>query len=151
MIVTIVDGVIQSLTRGEVDAPRAGTGASDIRVQLPLGRLAAGARKSGRSRVPITHRGGRVCRTRLARAGGSRKYADSWSSASDDLRQKISACQWQMAVAGVRAPLGALSSRTLQSATPRNSLPGRPTGSTSYPGSPRSYAPRRPRLKPSRR
>lgn len=56
------------------------------------------------------------------------KYADSWSSASTTFRQKISASQWQMAVAGVRAPLGALSSRTLQSATPRNSLPGAPDG-----------------------
>jgi hypothetical protein len=56
------------------------------------------------------------------------KYADSWSSAAGVFRQKISASQWEAAAAGARAPLGALKSRTLQSATPRSTLPGAPDG-----------------------
>ena len=55
-------------------------------------------------------------------------YPQSWSSASAVFRQKISATQWQSAVAGARAPLGALKSRTLVSATPMTSLPGAPDG-----------------------
>ncbi|HEY2808507.1 MAG TPA: DUF4019 domain-containing protein [Steroidobacteraceae bacterium] len=56
------------------------------------------------------------------------RYADSWSSAAGMFRQKITASQWAAAAAGARAPLGALKSRTLQSATPRSTLPGAPDG-----------------------
>ena len=56
------------------------------------------------------------------------QYAASWNSASTQFRQRISSAQWAAAVAGVRAPLGALKSRTLQSATPTNTLPGAPDG-----------------------
>ena len=56
------------------------------------------------------------------------KYADSWSGAATMFRQKITAAQWEAAVSGVRAPLGALKSRILKSATPRNTLPGVPDG-----------------------
>jgi hypothetical protein len=56
------------------------------------------------------------------------KYAESWSSAATMFRQKISASQWEAAVAGARGPLGALKSRTLQSATAKSSLPGVPDG-----------------------
>lgn len=56
------------------------------------------------------------------------KYADSWSSAATLFRQKISSPQWQAAAAAARGPLGALKSRTLQSATPKNALPGVPDG-----------------------
>lgn len=55
-------------------------------------------------------------------------YASSWSAASSLFRQKISEPQWQSAAAGARAPLGALKTRTLQSATPKASLPGAPEG-----------------------
>jgi Protein of unknown function (DUF4019) len=55
-------------------------------------------------------------------------YAQSWSSASSLFREKISAAQWQAAAAGARAPLGALKSRTLLSATPKGALPGVPDG-----------------------
>jgi hypothetical protein len=55
-------------------------------------------------------------------------YADSWQSAASVFRQKISASQWEAAIAGTRAPLGALQSRTLQSATPHSTLPGAPDG-----------------------
>jgi hypothetical protein len=56
------------------------------------------------------------------------KYADSWQSAAGIFRQKITAAQWEAAIAGTRAPLGALQSRALQSATPRSTLPGAPDG-----------------------
>jgi hypothetical protein len=56
------------------------------------------------------------------------KYAASWNSASTMFRQRISSAQWEAAAAGARAPLGALKSRTLQSATPASTLPGVPDG-----------------------
>jgi|HubBroStandDraft_6_1064221.scaffolds.fasta_scaffold698085_1 hypothetical protein len=56
------------------------------------------------------------------------KYPESWHSASSLFRQKIPQAQWESSVAGVRASLGALQSRTLQSATPKESLPGAPDG-----------------------
>jgi hypothetical protein len=55
-------------------------------------------------------------------------YAQSWSAASTLFRQKVSETQWQAAAAGVRAPLGALKSRKVQSATLKYSLPGAPDG-----------------------
>jgi Protein of unknown function (DUF4019) len=56
------------------------------------------------------------------------QYQQSWESASAVFRQKISWSQWQSRIAAVRGPLGALRSRALQSATPRNALPGAPDG-----------------------
>jgi hypothetical protein len=56
------------------------------------------------------------------------KYADSWSSAAAAFRQKITAAQWQAAASAARAPLGALKSRTLRSATHTSTLPGAPDG-----------------------
>ncbi len=56
------------------------------------------------------------------------KYAESWSSAAAMFRQRITSAQWAAAAAGARGPLGALTSRTLQSATPKSSLPGAPDG-----------------------
>lgn len=61
----------------------------------------------------------------LADAGN---YAQSWSAASKLFRQKVSESQWQSAAAAARAPLGALKSRKVQSATLKNSLPGAPDG-----------------------
>jgi hypothetical protein len=55
-------------------------------------------------------------------------YAQSWSSASSVFRQKVSESQWQAAVASARGPLGALKTRTVQSATPQSALPGAPNG-----------------------
>lgn len=55
-------------------------------------------------------------------------YGQSWSAASTLFRQSVTEAQWQSAVAGVRAPLGALTSRKVQSATFKNSLPGAPDG-----------------------
>ena len=56
------------------------------------------------------------------------KYPESWSDAAAMFRQKITAAPWEAAVSGARAPLGALKSRTLQSATPSSTLPGAPDG-----------------------
>lgn len=56
------------------------------------------------------------------------KYPESWSSAASLFRQKVSQATWQSSVAGVRDSLGALQSRTLRSATPKDSLPGAPDG-----------------------
>ena len=56
------------------------------------------------------------------------KYADSWSSAAAAFRQKLTAAQWQAAASAARAPLGALKSRTLRSATHTGTLPGAPDG-----------------------
>ena len=55
-------------------------------------------------------------------------YDRSWSAASAQFRQKVPQAQWQAAAAGARGPLGALKSRTLQSVTFRNALPGAPDG-----------------------
>ena len=55
-------------------------------------------------------------------------YAQSWSSAASLFRQKVSESQWQSAVSGTRAPLGALKSRTLRSAALKSALPGAPDG-----------------------
>jgi hypothetical protein len=55
-------------------------------------------------------------------------YAQSWSSAATVFRQKITSSQWQTAVANARTPLGALRTRTLESATATHSLPGAPDG-----------------------
>lgn len=55
-------------------------------------------------------------------------YSASWSAASSMFRQNVSQSQWQTAAANARAPLGALKSRKMQSATFRRSVPGAPDG-----------------------
>lgn len=55
-------------------------------------------------------------------------YAESWSAASALFRQKVPKAQWQSAASNARGPLGALKSRTLQSATFKSTLPGAPDG-----------------------
>lgn len=58
----------------------------------------------------------------------ARSAAQSWSSAASLFREKVSESQWQSAAASARAPLGALKTRTLLSATPKSALPGAPDG-----------------------
>jgi hypothetical protein len=58
----------------------------------------------------------------------SGSYAESWSAAATLFRQKVPQSQWQAAAANARGPLGALKSKTLQSATFKASLPGAPDG-----------------------
>jgi hypothetical protein len=56
------------------------------------------------------------------------KYAESWDAAAALFKKAVTRNQWQEALAGVRAPLGALGSRKLKSATIANTLPGAPDG-----------------------
>jgi hypothetical protein len=55
-------------------------------------------------------------------------YAGSWKAASKVFRDKIPQAQWQSAAASARSSLGALVSRTLESATVTHTLPGAPDG-----------------------
>jgi hypothetical protein len=55
-------------------------------------------------------------------------YDGSWSAAAALFRQRVPESQWQSAASSVRGPLGALKSRTLQSATFKSALPGAPDG-----------------------
>jgi hypothetical protein len=55
-------------------------------------------------------------------------YDDSWTAASALFREKVPKLQWQAAALNARSPMGALKSRTLQSATFKTSLPGAPNG-----------------------
>ena len=52
----------------------------------------------------------------------------SWRAAAGVFKSQISASQWAMTIQPVRVPLGAASSRTFQSVTKTNSLPGVPSG-----------------------
>jgi len=58
----------------------------------------------------------------------SRNYAESWNAASSLFRQNIPQSQWETAAANARAPLGALISRRLRSATFTRTVPGAPDG-----------------------
>lgn len=55
-------------------------------------------------------------------------YSAGWSAASTLFRQRVSQSQWQAAATNARAPLGALKSRKVQSATYTRSVPGAPEG-----------------------
>jgi hypothetical protein len=55
-------------------------------------------------------------------------YDQSWSTAAQMFRQKVTQSQWHSMASSVRGPLGKLTSRTLQSATFKNTLPGAPDG-----------------------
>jgi hypothetical protein len=56
------------------------------------------------------------------------RYADSWEQAAGMFKSKISAPTWTSVIGGVRAPLGALKSRQIQSSTFTHTLPGVPDG-----------------------
>lgn len=56
------------------------------------------------------------------------RWEESWRAASAMFRSQVTAAQWADSVAPVRQPLGAVSSRVVQSVTRTNSLPGAPTG-----------------------
>jgi hypothetical protein len=55
-------------------------------------------------------------------------YADSWTESASVFQKAVASAQWQAQVAGVRKPLGKLTSRTLLSTTYATSLPGAPDG-----------------------
>lgn len=54
----------------------------------------------------------------------SGKYAESWDEASQFFKSRVAKDQWVGMVQSVRAPLGAVRSRKLKSATYTKSLPG---------------------------
>ena len=58
----------------------------------------------------------------------SGKYAESWKEAAQFFKVNVSQEQWEKMMQGNRAPLGAVQSRKLLSATYTTSLPGAPDG-----------------------
>lgn len=54
--------------------------------------------------------------------------AASWAAAAVLFRHAVTAQQWDQALAAVRAPLGALVTRRIQSARAASELPGAPDG-----------------------
>ena len=55
-------------------------------------------------------------------------YGRSWESAAGYFKRAIKKDRWEQAASAVREPLGAVVSRSLQSATYTTSLPGAPDG-----------------------
>lgn len=56
------------------------------------------------------------------------KYAESWDASAALFKGAMTKPAWESALKSARAPLGALKSRTLKSATFARSLPGAPDG-----------------------
>jgi len=56
------------------------------------------------------------------------RYAESWDEAAAYFRGAIAKPAWEASLKGVRAPLGAVSARTLVSAVRKTALPGVPDG-----------------------
>jgi hypothetical protein len=56
------------------------------------------------------------------------RYGESWRTAAAAFRAAVTKAQWEEALKTIRAPLGALKSRTLKSATFTRSLPNAPAG-----------------------
>ena len=55
-------------------------------------------------------------------------YGKSWDDAAKLFRSAVTKEDWEQAAAGVRAPLGAVTSRKLKSKQAMTSLPGAPDG-----------------------
>jgi type IV secretory pathway TrbL component len=55
-------------------------------------------------------------------------YGASWEQAAGLFKAAVSKANWESAIQGVRAPLGAVKSRKLKSAQFTKSLPGAPDG-----------------------
>lgn len=58
----------------------------------------------------------------------SGQYGESWGDAASVFKAAITEPDWAKAVSNVRAPLGAVKTRQLKSATFARSLPGAPEG-----------------------
>jgi Protein of unknown function (DUF4019) len=56
------------------------------------------------------------------------QYLASWTQASSIFQQAVNEHTWESAIRGARGPLGAVTSRQLQSATFTHTLPGAPYG-----------------------
>lgn len=57
-----------------------------------------------------------------------RRWNDSWSAAGTLFKSRMPEPQWASTIEGVRAPLGAVSSRALKGITKATNLPGAPDG-----------------------
>ena len=58
----------------------------------------------------------------------AQRWEESWRSAGTIFKSQLTAQAWEASIQPVRKPLGAVSSRVLQSATAHSSLPGAPAG-----------------------
>lgn len=56
------------------------------------------------------------------------KYGPSWDEAASPFKAAIARADWERAVKGIRAPLGAVKSRKVKAATFSRTLPGAPDG-----------------------
>lgn len=56
------------------------------------------------------------------------RWEESWRSAGTIFKSQLTAQAWEASIQPVRKPLGAVSSRVVQSATKHSSLPGAPAG-----------------------
>ena len=56
------------------------------------------------------------------------KYGEAWRSAAPAMQHAVSEVNFAKAIGSVREPLGALSARTLSTATSQTQLPGAPDG-----------------------
>lgn len=58
----------------------------------------------------------------------SANYGQSWEDAASFFKSAVTKTDWEKAVKGARAPLGAVKARTVKSATFTRTLPGAPDG-----------------------
>ena len=56
------------------------------------------------------------------------KYDESWNAAATTFKTAVTKAEWRNSVSRVRRPLGKVSSRQLESAAFKTSLPGAPDG-----------------------
>jgi hypothetical protein len=56
------------------------------------------------------------------------KYGESWDEAASLFKGAVTKADWEKAIKGVRAPLGAVKARKVKSATFSRTLPGAPDG-----------------------
>jgi len=68
-----------------------------------------------------------AARSWLALTDGA-KYGESWDTAASLFKNVVTRADWEKALKGVRAPLGALKGRQVKSATFTRTLPGAPDG-----------------------
>lgn len=58
----------------------------------------------------------------------SDRHASAWAEAAEPLQKAVTQADWTQTLQGLRAPLGELKRRTVQSATFAKDLPGAPEG-----------------------
>ncbi len=92
-----------------------------------LGLIAVGCTKKEQPSAGGTDEGIAASKAWLALVDAE-QYEDSWEQACAFFRGVVPKDQWVTQVAGVRAPLGAVSSREVASAEYTTKLPGAPDG-----------------------